>query len=64
MGVTPVVIPVANIEGGFTGTGELSFHADHHWTPYPSSGSFLYTEEVTTKAVRQLGSILTLPMNP
>ena len=49
VGFTPVVIPVANIEGGYTGTGELTFHADHHWTPYPSSGSFLYAEEVTTK---------------
>ncbi|MBD2329221.1 TauD/TfdA family dioxygenase [Alkalinema sp. FACHB-956] len=45
-GVTPRVIPVANIEGGYTGTGELSFHADHHWTPYPSSGSLLYAEEI------------------
>jgi len=49
VGFTPVVIPVANIEGGYTGTGELTFHSDHHWTPYPSSGSFLYAEEVTTK---------------
>jgi taurine dioxygenase len=45
-GVTPVVIPIANIEGGFTGTGEIGFHSDHHWTPYPSSGSLLYAEEV------------------
>jgi taurine dioxygenase len=49
VGFTPVVIPVANIEGGYTGTGELSFHIDHKWTPSPSSGSFLYAEEVTTK---------------
>ncbi len=45
-GVTPRVIPVANTEGGYTGTGELTFHADHQWTPYPSSGSLLYAEEV------------------
>ncbi len=45
-GVTPRVIPISNADGGYTGTGELSFHADHHWTPYPSSGSLLYAEEV------------------
>lgn len=45
-GVVPVVVSIANIEGGYTGTGEISFHADHHWTPYPSSGSLLYALEV------------------
>lgn len=48
-GITPVVIPVANTEGGYTGTGELGFHADHHWAPYPSSGSLLYAEEVPSQ---------------
>lgn len=45
-GVTPVIIPVSNVDGGYTGTGELAFHSDHKWTPYPSSGSFLYALEV------------------
>jgi taurine dioxygenase len=45
-GVTPVIIPVSNVDGGYTGTGELSFHSDHKWTPYPSSGSLLYALEV------------------
>ncbi|OUL28444.1 taurine dioxygenase [Nostoc sp. T09] len=45
-GVTPVIIPVSNVDGGYTGTGELTFHSDHHWTPYPSSGSLLYALEV------------------
>ncbi|KAF3884917.1 MULTISPECIES: TauD/TfdA dioxygenase family protein [Nostocales] len=45
-GVTPVVIPISNVDGGYTGTGELAFHSDHHWTPYPSSGSLLYALEV------------------
>ncbi|MCL6753218.1 TauD/TfdA family dioxygenase [Nostoc sp. CCCryo 231-06] len=45
-GVTPVIIPVSNVDGGYTGTGELTFHSDHKWTPYPSSGSLLYALEV------------------
>ncbi|NMG08443.1 TauD/TfdA family dioxygenase [Brasilonema sp. UFV-L1] len=45
-GVTPVVIPISNLDGGYTGTGELAFHSDHKWTPYPSSGSLLYALEV------------------
>ncbi|MBG1244293.1 TauD/TfdA dioxygenase family protein [Nostoc sp. NZL] len=48
-GVTPVIIPVSNVDGGYTGTGELSFHSDHKWTPYPSSGSLLYALEVPTE---------------
>jgi taurine dioxygenase len=48
LGVTPVIIPVANVDGGYTGTGELAFHSDHKWTPYPSSGSLLYALEVTS----------------
>jgi taurine dioxygenase len=42
----PEVVLVANIEGGYTGHGELSPHSDHHWTPYPSAGSLLYALEV------------------
>jgi taurine dioxygenase len=45
-GVTPVIIPISNVDGGYTGTGELAFHSDHHWTPRPSSGSLLYALEV------------------
>ena len=45
-GETPAIVLVANIEGGYTGTGELSAHSDHHWTPYPSKASFLYALEV------------------
>ncbi len=45
-GVTPVIIPVSNVDGGYTGTGELTFHSDHKWTPYPSSGSLLYALEI------------------
>lgn len=48
-GVTPVVIPISNVDGGYTGTGELGFHSDHKWTPYPSSGSLLYALEVPTQ---------------
>jgi taurine dioxygenase len=36
---------VSNVDG-YTGTGELSPHADHQWTPYPSAGSLLYALEV------------------
>jgi len=45
-GATPDIVLVANVEGGYTGTGELSPHSDHHWTPYPSSGSLLYALEI------------------
>jgi taurine dioxygenase len=45
-GKTPAIVLVANVEGGYTGNGELSPHIDHHWTPYPSKGSFLYALEV------------------
>lgn len=48
-GVTPVIIPVSNVEGGYTGTGELAFHSDHKWTPFPSSGSLLYALEVPSE---------------
>lgn len=44
-GVAPDVVRVSNIDG-YTGTGDLSPHADHQWTPYPSSGSLLYALEV------------------
>jgi taurine dioxygenase len=45
-GATPEIVLVANIEGGYTGNGELTPHSDHHWTPYPSSGSLLYALEI------------------
>ncbi|NOU40916.1 MAG: TauD/TfdA family dioxygenase [Methylotenera sp.] len=45
-GNTPAIVLVANVEGGYTGTGELSAHSDHHWTPYPSKASFLHALEV------------------
>jgi taurine dioxygenase len=45
-GETPDIVLVANIEGGYTGSGELSAHIDHHWTPFPSKASFLYALEV------------------
>jgi taurine dioxygenase len=48
-GETPVVISISNLEGGYTGTGELTFHSDHKWTPYPSSGSLLYAVEVPSQ---------------
>jgi taurine dioxygenase len=44
-GVTPEIVRVSNVDG-YTGTGELSPHSDHHWTPLPSAGSFLYALEV------------------
>lgn len=47
-GATPEVVLVANVEGGYTGHGELSAHSDHHWTPQPSAGSLLYALEVPT----------------
>jgi taurine dioxygenase len=45
-GAAPDVVLVANVEGGYTGNGELTAHSDHHWTPYPSAGSLLYALEV------------------
>ena len=45
-GAAPDVVLVANVEGGYTGNGELSAHSDHHWTPLPSAGSLLYALEV------------------
>ena len=45
-GQTPDIVLVANIDGGYTGSGELSAHSDHHWTPYPSKASFLNALEV------------------
>ncbi|MBD2666185.1 taurine catabolism dioxygenase TauD/TfdA [Richelia sinica FACHB-800] len=45
-GSTPVIIPISNVDGGYTGTNELALHSDHKWTPYPSSGSLLYALEV------------------
>lgn len=45
-GVTPEIVLVANIEGGYTGNGELTPHSDHHWAPQPSAGSLLYALEV------------------
>jgi taurine dioxygenase len=45
-GKAPAIVLVANVEGGYTGSGELSPHIDHQWTPYPSKGSFLYALEV------------------
>jgi alpha-ketoglutarate-dependent taurine dioxygenase len=44
-GVAPEIVRVSNIDG-YTGTGELTPHADHQWTPYPSAGSLLYALEV------------------
>ena len=45
-GVAPDVVPVSNVEGGYTGNGELRPHIDHQWTPLPSAASLLYAEEV------------------
>jgi taurine dioxygenase len=45
-GATPDVVLVANVEGGYTGNGELTPHSDHHWAPQPSAGSLLYALEV------------------
>lgn len=44
-GVAPDIVRVSNVDG-YTGTGELSPHSDHRWTPYPSAGSLLYALEV------------------
>lgn len=45
-GVTPEIVLVANVDGGYTGAGELTAHSDHHWAPLPSAGSLLYALEV------------------
>jgi taurine dioxygenase len=45
-GVTPDIVRISNVDGGYTGTGELSPHSDHHWAPLPSAGSLLYALEV------------------
>jgi taurine dioxygenase len=45
-GATPDIVLVANVNGGYTGHGELSPHSDHHWAPQPSAGSLLYALEV------------------
>ena len=45
-GNTPAIVKVSNVEDGVLGHHELTAHADHHWTPVPSSGSFLYALEV------------------
>jgi taurine dioxygenase len=47
-GVAPDIVSVSNVDG-YTGTGELSPHADHQWTPYPSAGSLLYALEVPAR---------------
>ncbi|MET0389872.1 MAG: TauD/TfdA family dioxygenase [Polyangiales bacterium] len=48
-GVAPDIVRVSNVDG-YTGTGELTPHIDHQWTPYPSAGSFLYALEVPVSA--------------
>jgi taurine dioxygenase len=45
-GITSNVVIVSNQEGGCLGDREVPFHTDHIWTPYPSSTSFLYAEEI------------------
>ncbi|BCL75853.1 hypothetical protein JHS3_15890 [Jeongeupia sp. HS-3] len=46
-GIPPDVVFVSNVEtGGYLGSGELTPHADHQWTPLPSAGSLLYALEV------------------
>lgn len=45
-GRVPDVVLVANVDGGYTGSGELAAHIDHQWTPLPSAGSLLYAVEI------------------
>lgn len=45
-GVAPDIVLVSNVEDGLLGHAELTAHADHHWTPQPSSGSLLYALEI------------------
>lgn len=46
---TPSVLTVANTEGGYLGNRDVLPHSDHHWTPYPSSGSLLYALETPSQ---------------
>ncbi|HBE16221.1 MAG TPA: taurine dioxygenase [Cyanobacteria bacterium UBA11149] len=48
-GIISNVVIVSNQEGGSLGDGEVPFHTDHIWTPYPSSASFLYAEEIPSE---------------
>jgi len=48
-GNTPDIVLVSNVDGGVLGHDELAAHADHHWTPAPSSGSLLYALEVPSE---------------
>lgn len=41
-GENQTIVLVANTNEGYTGSGELTAHSDHHWTPVPSKASFLY----------------------
>ncbi|MBN9530297.1 MAG: TauD/TfdA family dioxygenase [Alphaproteobacteria bacterium] len=54
-GKTPDIVLVANVEDGVLGNRELAAHADHHWTPQPSAGSFLYALEVPPAGGDKLG---------
>ncbi len=45
-GAAPDIVLVSNVDDGLLGNAELSAHADHHWTPQPSSGSLLHALEV------------------
>jgi len=45
-GRAPDIVLVANVDNGVLGSHELAAHSDHHWTPQPSAGSFLYALEV------------------
>ncbi|MBB3181472.1 TauD/TfdA family dioxygenase [Variovorax sp. Sphag1AA] len=45
-GAAPDIVLVSNVEDGLLGNAELTAHADHHWTPQPSSGSLLHALEI------------------
>ncbi|MFT4266892.1 MAG: TauD/TfdA family dioxygenase [Xenophilus sp.] len=45
-GAAPDIVLVSNVDDGLLGNAELTAHADHHWTPQPSSGSLLYALEI------------------
>ncbi|MCB8887738.1 TauD/TfdA dioxygenase family protein [Vreelandella malpeensis] len=45
-GITPDVVKVSNVKGGYTGNGELAAHVDHQWTPRPSKASALYARKL------------------
>lgn len=47
-GNLPAIVKVGNVDDGVLGNHELAAHSDHHWTPQPSSGSFLYALQVPT----------------